>query len=159
MEKACSKYFGRLKQALSFKVLTGAWVLELLKNIIKKVGICWSQHFCDCLVEGSAMEAFSSEQSVTNSGTRMPQSPRRLTHQLPPRLNIHPASTSELGPPAQVQVWTVVCTVHTLLWYTNTLFIHTSDIISFPKLTLQRIPVRRVPQLAPGVSGTAVSPA
>lgn len=50
------------------------------------------------------MEAFSTEQPITSSGTRMPQSPRRPTHQLPPRLNIHPAPTSELGPPAQVQV-------------------------------------------------------
>ncbi|KAM8745526.1 translocated promoter region b, nuclear basket protein isoform 2-T2 [Acanthopagrus schlegelii] len=71
--------------------------------------------------EGSTMEAFSTEQPITSSGTRMPQSPRRPTHQLPPRLNIHPAQTSELGPPAQVQ----------------------------------RIPVRRVPQLTPGVSGSA----
>lgn len=46
---------------------------------------------------------------------------RRPTHQLPPRLNIHPAPTSELGPPAQAQ----------------------------------RIPGRRVPQLTPGVSGSA----
>ncbi|XP_022066194.2 translocated promoter region b, nuclear basket protein [Acanthochromis polyacanthus] len=53
--------------------------------------------------EGSAMEAFSTEQPITSSGTRMPQSPRRPMHQLPPRLNIHPAPTSELGPPAQVQ--------------------------------------------------------
>uniref|UniRef100_A0A669BC01 Nucleoprotein TPR n=1 Tax=Oreochromis niloticus TaxID=8128 RepID=A0A669BC01_ORENI len=44
--------------------------------------------------------AFSAEQP-TSSGTRMPQSPRRPVHQLPPRLNIHPAPTSELGPPAQ----------------------------------------------------------
>uniref|UniRef100_A0A3B4WVR4 Nucleoprotein TPR n=1 Tax=Seriola lalandi dorsalis TaxID=1841481 RepID=A0A3B4WVR4_SERLL len=51
--------------------------------------------------EGSTMEAFSTEQPITSSGTRMPQSPRRPTHQLPPRLNIHPAPTSELGPPAQ----------------------------------------------------------
>ncbi|XP_041791081.1 translocated promoter region b, nuclear basket protein [Chelmon rostratus] len=71
--------------------------------------------------ESSTMEAFSTEQPITSSGTRMPQSPRRPTHQLPPRLNIHPAPTSELGPPAQVQ----------------------------------RIPVRRVPQLTPGVSGSA----
>ncbi|XP_076580410.1 translocated promoter region b, nuclear basket protein [Chaetodon auriga] len=71
--------------------------------------------------ESSAMEAFSTEQPITSSGTRMPQSPRRQTHQLPPRLNIHPAPTSDLGPPAQVQ----------------------------------RIPVRRVPQLTPGVSGSA----
>uniref|UniRef100_A0A3B4UDI0 Nucleoprotein TPR n=1 Tax=Seriola dumerili TaxID=41447 RepID=A0A3B4UDI0_SERDU len=52
-------------------------------------------------LEGSTMEAFSTEQPITSSGTRMPQSPRRPTHQLPPRLNIHPAPTSELGPPAQ----------------------------------------------------------
>lgn len=51
------------------------------------------------------MEVFSTEQPITSSGTRMPQSPRRPTHQLPPRLNTHPAPTSELGPPAQVQVW------------------------------------------------------
>ncbi|XP_070764710.1 translocated promoter region b, nuclear basket protein [Enoplosus armatus] len=70
--------------------------------------------------DGSAMEAFSSEQPITSSGTRMPQSPRRPTHQLPARLNIHPAPTSELGPPAQVQ----------------------------------RIPVRRVPQLTPGLPGS-----
>uniref|UniRef100_A0A8C4IU94 Nucleoprotein TPR n=1 Tax=Dicentrarchus labrax TaxID=13489 RepID=A0A8C4IU94_DICLA len=71
--------------------------------------------------EGSTMEAFSAEQPITSSGTRMPQSPRRPSHQLPPRLNIHTALTSELGPPAQVQ----------------------------------RIPVRRVPQLTPGVSASA----
>ncbi|XP_041646505.1 translocated promoter region b, nuclear basket protein [Cheilinus undulatus] len=71
--------------------------------------------------EGSAMEAFSTEQPISSSGTRMPQSPRRPTHQLPPRLNIHPAPSSELGPPAQVQ----------------------------------RIPVRRVPQLTPGVQSSA----
>uniref|UniRef100_A0A3Q1J5W5 Nucleoprotein TPR n=1 Tax=Anabas testudineus TaxID=64144 RepID=A0A3Q1J5W5_ANATE len=51
--------------------------------------------------EGSSIEAFSTEQPITSSGTRMPQSPRRPSHQLPPRLNIHPAQTSELGPPAQ----------------------------------------------------------
>ncbi|XP_060890166.1 translocated promoter region b, nuclear basket protein isoform X4 [Labrus mixtus] len=69
--------------------------------------------------EGSTMETFSIEQPITNSGTRMPQSPRRPTHQLPPRLNIHPAQSSELGPPAQ------------------------------------RLPVRRVPQLTPGVQSSA----
>ncbi|XP_028258741.1 translocated promoter region b, nuclear basket protein [Parambassis ranga] len=53
--------------------------------------------------EGSTMEAFSTEQPITSSGARMPQSPRRPMQQLPPRLNIHPAQTSELGPPAQVQ--------------------------------------------------------
>uniref|UniRef100_A0A4W6CYT6 Nucleoprotein TPR n=1 Tax=Lates calcarifer TaxID=8187 RepID=A0A4W6CYT6_LATCA len=53
--------------------------------------------------EGSTIEAFSTEQPITSSGTRMPQSPRRPTQQLPPRLNIHPAPTSDLGPPAQVQ--------------------------------------------------------
>ncbi|XP_037553921.1 translocated promoter region b, nuclear basket protein [Nematolebias whitei] len=52
--------------------------------------------------EGSTMEAFLAEQPITSSGTRMPQSPRRPIHQLPPRLNIHSAPTSELGPPAQV---------------------------------------------------------
>uniref|UniRef100_A0AAQ5YRW1 Nucleoprotein TPR n=1 Tax=Amphiprion ocellaris TaxID=80972 RepID=A0AAQ5YRW1_AMPOC len=52
-------------------------------------------------IEASTMEAFSTEQPITSSGTRMPQSPRRPMHQLPPRLNIHPAPTSELGPPAQ----------------------------------------------------------
>uniref|UniRef100_A0A4W6CYW4 Nucleoprotein TPR n=1 Tax=Lates calcarifer TaxID=8187 RepID=A0A4W6CYW4_LATCA len=52
---------------------------------------------------GSTIEAFSTEQPITSSGTRMPQSPRRPTQQLPPRLNIHPAPTSDLGPPAQVQ--------------------------------------------------------
>ncbi|XP_075944416.1 translocated promoter region b, nuclear basket protein isoform X3 [Anarhichas minor] len=49
--------------------------------------------------DGGTMEAYSTEQPITSSGTRMPQSPRRPTHQLPPRLNIAP--TSELGPPAQ----------------------------------------------------------
>ena len=58
--------------------------------------------FVTVLVEAGAVEVFSTEQPVSNSGARMPQSPRRLTHQLPPRLNIHPASASELGPPAQV---------------------------------------------------------
>lgn len=51
------------------------------------------------------MEGFSIEQPITSSGTRMPQSPRRPTHQLPPRLNIHPTASSDLGPPAQVQVF------------------------------------------------------
>uniref|UniRef100_A0A3B5B4R2 Nucleoprotein TPR n=1 Tax=Stegastes partitus TaxID=144197 RepID=A0A3B5B4R2_9TELE len=51
--------------------------------------------------ETPAMEAFSTEQPITSSGTRMPQSPRRPMHQLPPRLNIHAAPTSELGAPAQ----------------------------------------------------------
>lgn len=50
------------------------------------------------------MEVFSTEQPITSSGTRMPQSPRRPTHQLPARMNTHPAPTSDLGPPAQVQV-------------------------------------------------------
>ncbi|XP_071262532.1 nucleoprotein TPR-like isoform X1 [Salvelinus alpinus] len=45
----------------------------------------------------SSMEAFSSE--PTSSAPRMPRSPRRAHHPLPPRLNI----TQELGPPAQVQ--------------------------------------------------------
>uniref|UniRef100_A0AAQ4P610 Nucleoprotein TPR n=1 Tax=Gasterosteus aculeatus aculeatus TaxID=481459 RepID=A0AAQ4P610_GASAC len=50
-------------------------------------------------VDSSTMEAYSIEQPITSSGTRMPQSPRRPTHQLPSRLNIAP--TSELGPPSQ----------------------------------------------------------
>ncbi|XP_020348387.1 nucleoprotein TPR isoform X3 [Oncorhynchus kisutch] len=45
----------------------------------------------------SSMEAFSSD--PTSSAPRMPRSPRRAPHPLPPRLNI----TQELGPPAQVQ--------------------------------------------------------
>uniref|UniRef100_A0A667WHM6 Nucleoprotein TPR n=1 Tax=Myripristis murdjan TaxID=586833 RepID=A0A667WHM6_9TELE len=53
--------------------------------------------------ETTTMEAFSTEQPITSSGSRMPQSPRRPPHQLPPHLNIHPAQTPELGPPAQVQ--------------------------------------------------------
>uniref|UniRef100_A0A8C9ZW75 Nucleoprotein TPR n=1 Tax=Sander lucioperca TaxID=283035 RepID=A0A8C9ZW75_SANLU len=48
---------------------------------------------------GSTMEMYTTEQPITSSGIRMPQSPRRPTHQLPPRLNIAP--TSELGPPVQ----------------------------------------------------------
>ncbi|XP_039984449.1 translocated promoter region b, nuclear basket protein [Xiphias gladius] len=76
--------------------------------------------------EGSTMEAFSTEQPITSSGTRMPQSPRRPTHQLPPRLNIHPAPTSELGPPAQVQ-----------------------------RIPVRRQSVGRVPQLTPGVPVSA----
>uniref|UniRef100_A0A3Q2R0H1 Nucleoprotein TPR n=1 Tax=Fundulus heteroclitus TaxID=8078 RepID=A0A3Q2R0H1_FUNHE len=52
-------------------------------------------------IEGGPMEAFSTEQPITSSGARMPQSPRRPVQQLPPRLNIHPAQSSELGPPAQ----------------------------------------------------------
>ncbi|XP_029003449.1 translocated promoter region b, nuclear basket protein isoform X2 [Betta splendens] len=76
--------------------------------------------------EGSSMEAFSTEQPITSSGTRMPQSPRRPTHQLPPRLNIHPAPTSELGPPAQVQ-----------------------------RIPVRRQSVGRVPQLTPGVVSSA----
>uniref|UniRef100_A0A667W9N6 Nucleoprotein TPR n=1 Tax=Myripristis murdjan TaxID=586833 RepID=A0A667W9N6_9TELE len=53
--------------------------------------------------EADDTEAFSTEQPITSSGSRMPQSPRRPPHQLPPHLNIHPAQTPELGPPAQVQ--------------------------------------------------------
>ncbi|KAM9848441.1 translocated promoter region b, nuclear basket protein [Aulostomus maculatus] len=47
--------------------------------------------------EASAMEAFSTEQPITSSGTRMPQSPRRPTQPLLPR------PTSEVGPPTQAQ--------------------------------------------------------
>uniref|UniRef100_A0A4W5NPC4 Nucleoprotein TPR n=1 Tax=Hucho hucho TaxID=62062 RepID=A0A4W5NPC4_9TELE len=50
----------------------------------------------DDYTEGSSsMEAFSSEPN--SSAPRMPRSPRRAPHPLPPRLNI----TQELGPPAQ----------------------------------------------------------
>ncbi|XP_076007357.1 translocated promoter region b, nuclear basket protein [Genypterus blacodes] len=76
--------------------------------------------------EGSTMEAFSTEQPITSSGPRMPQSPRRPTHQLPPRLNIHPAPTSELGPPAQVQ-----------------------------RIPIHRQLARRVPQLTSGMPGSS----
>uniref|UniRef100_UPI003AADA419 translocated promoter region b, nuclear basket protein n=1 Tax=Centroberyx gerrardi TaxID=166262 RepID=UPI003AADA419 len=47
------------------------------------------------------MEAFCTEQPITSSGSRMPQSPRRPAHQLPSRLNTHPPPMLELGPPAQ----------------------------------------------------------
>ncbi|KAM9832571.1 translocated promoter region b, nuclear basket protein [Neosynchiropus ocellatus] len=47
--------------------------------------------------EGSTMESFSSDQPITSSGTRMPLSPRRPTHQLPARL------TSELALSSQAQ--------------------------------------------------------
>lgn len=48
--------------------------------------------------EGSAAEAFSTEQPISSSGTRMPQSPRRTMHQ-PPRLSLH--SGADLAPPTQ----------------------------------------------------------
>ncbi|XP_053710711.1 translocated promoter region b, nuclear basket protein isoform X2 [Synchiropus splendidus] len=47
--------------------------------------------------EVSAMETFSSDQPLSSSGTRMPLSPRRPTHQLPARL------TSELALSSQAQ--------------------------------------------------------
>lgn len=46
--------------------------------------------------EGSAAEAFSTEQPISSSGTRMPLSPRRTLHQ-PPRL----LPGAELAPPTQ----------------------------------------------------------
>ncbi|XP_034002846.1 translocated promoter region b, nuclear basket protein isoform X2 [Trematomus bernacchii] len=49
--------------------------------------------------ESTAMEAFSTDQPITSSGSRMPQSPRRPTQQLPSRMSI--ALTSDLGPHAQ----------------------------------------------------------
>ncbi|KAF3835337.1 hypothetical protein F7725_027895, partial [Dissostichus mawsoni] len=49
--------------------------------------------------EGTAMEAFSTDHPITSSGSRMPQSPRRPTQQLPSRMSI--ALTSDLGPHAQ----------------------------------------------------------
>ncbi|KAJ0065485.1 hypothetical protein NL108_012443 [Boleophthalmus pectinirostris] len=57
-------------------------------------------HLTHAHYEGSAAEAFSTEQPITGSGTRMPQSPRRSMHQ-PQRLNVH--QSSELGPLTQVQ--------------------------------------------------------
>ncbi|XP_056271230.1 translocated promoter region b, nuclear basket protein isoform X2 [Pseudoliparis swirei] len=51
--------------------------------------------------DGSMEASYAAEQPISSSGSRLPQSPRRPTHLLPPRLNIAP--TSELGPPAQVQ--------------------------------------------------------
>ncbi|XP_061739540.1 translocated promoter region b, nuclear basket protein [Nerophis ophidion] len=46
--------------------------------------------------ESSTMEAFCTEQPITSSGIRMPQSPRRTTYSLPPR------PSSDLGPPTQM---------------------------------------------------------
>ncbi|XP_023810077.1 nucleoprotein TPR isoform X3 [Oryzias latipes] len=54
--------------------------------------------------EGSTVEAFSTEQPISSSGARMPPSPRRPVQQLSPRLNVHPAQSSELGPPVQQRV-------------------------------------------------------
>uniref|UniRef100_A0A3P8XCR0 Nucleoprotein TPR n=1 Tax=Esox lucius TaxID=8010 RepID=A0A3P8XCR0_ESOLU len=59
-------------------------------------------HSCKTMesVPQCSMEAFSTE--PTSSASRMPPSPRRTPHPLPPRLNI----PQELGPPAHVQVHT-----------------------------------------------------
>uniref|UniRef100_A0A667WHW8 Nucleoprotein TPR n=1 Tax=Myripristis murdjan TaxID=586833 RepID=A0A667WHW8_9TELE len=76
--------------------------------------------------ETTTMEAFSTEQPITSSGSRMPQSPRRPPHQLPPHLNIHPAQTPELGPPAQVQ-----------------------------RIPIRRQSQGRAPQLTPGMASSA----
>ncbi|XP_054904526.1 translocated promoter region b, nuclear basket protein isoform X2 [Poeciliopsis prolifica] len=51
--------------------------------------------------EGSPMEALPTEQPITSSGARLPQSPRRPVQQLLPQLNIHPAQSAELGASAQ----------------------------------------------------------
>ncbi|RVE73521.1 hypothetical protein OJAV_G00032140 [Oryzias javanicus] len=56
-----------------------------------------------CL-EGSTIEVFSTEQPISSSGVRMPPSPRRPVQQLSPRLNVHPAPSSELGPPVQQRI-------------------------------------------------------
>ncbi|KAK0150428.1 Nucleoprotein TPR [Merluccius polli] len=88
---------------------------------------CKSQETLSKTLETSSMEAFSTEPPITSSASsRMPQSPRRPTHQLPPRLNIHPASSQELGPPAQVQ-----------------------------RIPVRRQSVGRVPQLTPGMASSA----
>uniref|UniRef100_A0A3B3BI52 Nucleoprotein TPR n=1 Tax=Oryzias melastigma TaxID=30732 RepID=A0A3B3BI52_ORYME len=54
--------------------------------------------------EGSTIEVFSTEQPISSSGVRMPPSPRRPVQQLSPRLNVHPAPSSELGPPVQQRI-------------------------------------------------------
>lgn len=72
------------------------------------------------------MEAFSVEPPITSSGSRMPLSPRRPPHQLPPRLNIHSGLGQELGPPAQ-----------------------------FQRIPVRRQSVGRVPQLTPGMASSA----
>uniref|UniRef100_A0A3B3BI94 Nucleoprotein TPR n=1 Tax=Oryzias melastigma TaxID=30732 RepID=A0A3B3BI94_ORYME len=50
------------------------------------------------------IEVFSTEQPISSSGVRMPPSPRRPVQQLSPRLNVHPAPSSELGPPVQQRI-------------------------------------------------------
>ncbi|KAL6486019.1 hypothetical protein MHYP_G00054110 [Metynnis hypsauchen] len=47
--------------------------------------------------------SFTTEQPISSSVPRPPQSPRRPQHPLPPRLNILAPPTQDLGPPAQVQ--------------------------------------------------------
>lgn len=79
---------------LCFSLLLGAADLYL-------VGIKF-KYLTFVLVEGSTVEAFSTEQPISSSGARMPPSPRRPVQQLSPRLNVHPAQSSELGPPVQV---------------------------------------------------------
>ncbi|XP_036824384.1 nucleoprotein TPR isoform X1 [Oncorhynchus mykiss] len=79
----------------------------------------------------SSMEAFSSD--PTSSAPRMPRSPRRAPHPLPPRLNI----TQELGPPAQVQYQVVVTSNAGVL-----------------QRSMRRQSVGRVPQLTPGMASS-----
>ncbi|XP_061093863.1 translocated promoter region b, nuclear basket protein isoform X2 [Conger conger] len=54
-----------------------------------------------CEGSSSTTESFSSEPPREQPAPRLPQSPRRPPHPLPPRLNIHPPPAPELGPPAQ----------------------------------------------------------
>ncbi|KAJ8277980.1 hypothetical protein GJAV_G00082380 [Gymnothorax javanicus] len=54
-----------------------------------------------CEGSSSTTESFSSENQREQQPLRLPQSPRRPPHPLPPRLNIHPPPAPELGPPAQ----------------------------------------------------------
>uniref|UniRef100_A0A3P9KSI2 Nucleoprotein TPR n=1 Tax=Oryzias latipes TaxID=8090 RepID=A0A3P9KSI2_ORYLA len=63
-----------------------------------------TQRPADSQTPRSTVEAFSTEQPISSSGARMPPSPRRPVQQLSPRLNVHPAQSSELGPPVQQRV-------------------------------------------------------
>lgn len=107
------------------------------------------------LVEAGTMEAFSTEQPAANSGSRMPQSPRRQPHQVPPSLKIQPASSSELGPPAQVQVRWAVWKKQDFHDNSLSSFVFAFVFLIFVR-HLQGFPSWRVPQLTPGASGSAV---
>ncbi|KAJ8376133.1 hypothetical protein SKAU_G00067130 [Synaphobranchus kaupii] len=78
-----------------------------------------------CEGSSSTTESFSSEPPREQQASRLPQSPRRPPHPLPPRLNIHPPPAPELGPPAQV-----------------------------PRIPIRRQSVNRGLQLTPGISSS-----